>query len=515
MRSITLLAVLGAATVLITGCGGNSSNATGSGTVKSGGTFTMALNSDPGNLDPLSNAGSALFEISQLAYDRLLAVDPKSGAVRPALASAWKADGTAVTLTLKPGITCSDGSPLTASDVAANLTYLSDPKNKSPFLGVFYPAGATAKGDDQAGTVSIELAANSPFVLAGLANLPIVCRAGLDDRKSLAATSSGTGPYQLTQAVPGSQYTYKIRDGYTWGPDGASTAVKGMPDTIVMKIVQNASTAANLLLSGGLNAAHIGGPDAARLDAAKLFSASTPHLIGEQWYNQGKGHQTADPAVRKALTQALDLPQLAQVLTAGHGGPATTLAVSQPAACPGDSVSGNLPAHDPAAAKAALASAGISRLTFLYDNTGGSASAAAAELAVQQWKAAGIDVQAKAQNGTAIQQTIFGSGDWDIAWIPLNVNAPDQLVPFLSGPASPNGTNFAGIHNPDYEAGVAKAAALSGSDSCSAYLAAESALVSAADVVPFGNEDTKTYGAGAEFATPGQLAPTSIRMLAK
>ena len=47
----------------------------------------------------------------------------------------------------------------------------------------------------------------------------------------------GTGPYELTEAVPGDHYTYQIRDGYTWGPNGATTAEEGMPDTVVMKIV--------------------------------------------------------------------------------------------------------------------------------------------------------------------------------------------------------------------------------------------------------------------------------------
>ena len=56
-----------------------------------------------------------------------------------------------------------------------------------------------------------------------------------------------------------------------------------------------------------------------------------------------------------ALTQALDLGELASVSTAGAGTPATTLAAIEPVSCPGDSVSGSLPAQDVDAAKAALA----------------------------------------------------------------------------------------------------------------------------------------------------------------
>jgi peptide/nickel transport system substrate-binding protein len=217
-----------------------------------------------------------------------------------------------------------------------------------------------------------------------------------------------------------------------------------------------------------------------------------------------------------ALTQALDLGQLEKVLTAGKGTPATTLAAIEPVACPGDSVSSALPAQDVSAAKAAAKKASSGTLTFIYDTSGGSAVAAAAELAVQQWKAAGIDVKAKGQDETAINQLLFGTGDWDIAWVPLNVNSPDQLVPFLSGAGlADGGTNFSAIDNKDYTAAVQKASAMPGTSGCSTWLGAESDLVSSADIVPFANSAVQTFGNGAEFETPGQLVPTSIRMVAK
>jgi peptide/nickel transport system substrate-binding protein len=506
---------------LLAGCGADdSSEGDGGGgsdaaKVVDGGTFTMALASDPGSLDPQMGAGSALFTVSQLAYDSLLSVNAESGAIESQLATDWVVDGTNVTFTLADGVTCADGSELTPTDVADNIAFVGDPKNQSPFLGTFLPVGATAKADDAAGTVTLKLAAPAPFVLNGLASLPMVCPGGMDDRKALAQATAGTGPYELTDAAPGEQYTYQIRDGYTWGPNGATTATEGMPDTIVMKIVQNETTSANLLLSGDINAASIIGPDAERLDKAGLFSATTPALLGEQWYNHAKGRATSDPDVRMALTQALDLAELQNVLTSGKGTPATTLTTLEPTACPGDSVSGSVPATDTEAAQAALDAAGPLELTFLYSTGGGSGVAAAAELAVQQWEALGIKVTAKGQDDTALQGTIFGAGDWDIAWVPLNVNSPDQVVPFLSGTAAPDGTNFSAIDNADYNAGVKEASAMSGEDGCDTWLQAESALFAAADIVPFANSVVQTFGAKAEFETPGQLVPTSIRMLAE
>ena len=44
---------------------------------------------------------------------------------------------------------------------------------------------------------------------------------------------------------------------------------------------------------------------------------------------------------------------------------------------------------------------------------------------------------------------------------------------------------------------------------------AESKLIAAADIVPFANNAVTTFGAKAEFETPGNLVPTSIRMTAK
>ncbi|WIX98545.1 ABC transporter substrate-binding protein [Amycolatopsis mongoliensis] len=516
------------AAAALTGCGG-ASDSSGKAAVVDGGTFTLGLSSDPGNLDPQMGAGSALYTVTQFAYDPLLSVDGETGEIRSGLAKSWKLRDTTVSLTLAPGITCADGAKLTATDVAANLNFVADPNNKSPFLGAFFPPGAKTVGDNAAGTVTITLAQPAPFVLNGLAGLPIVCPGGLADRGALKTATAGTGPYKLVEAAPGDHYTYALREGYTWGPDGATTATKGLPKTVVMKVVQNETTAANLLLSGGLSAAQIAGPDADRLEKAGLFAAKTPALVGEQWYNQAAGRVTADPKVRMALTQALDLGQLQKVLTSGQGSPATTLAANEPVACPGDSVSRALPAANPQAAAALLDQAGWLAggdgkrtkggkplaLVFLYQNNNGSGGDAAAELAVKQWKAIGVEATARSQDETTLTTALFGAGDWDVAWVSVNVSTPDQLVPFLSGPAAPQGNNFAAIADPEYDKAVKAAMATQGTAGCGAWLAAESGLIARAALVPFAGKVVRTFGKAAEFRTPGQLIPTSIRMLAK
>lgn len=511
------------------GAGGSSGGGSGAsgGKVVSGGTFTMSLASDPGNLDPQLSAASSVLQISAFAYDQLISID-SAGKLSSALATSWKASGTTARLTIRPGITCSDGTTFSAATAAANINFVGNPKNKSPLLGTYLPPGATATA--KGSTLMIKLAAPAPFVLQGLAVLPMVCKAGLANRSMLAHKSDGTGLFKLTQDVASDHLTFTKRSGYTWGAGGVTSTTAGLPGTVVVKFVSNETTAANLLLSGALNAASVIGPDTKRLQAANVFAAKEQTLLGEMWFNHAMKRPGADLAVRKALTQAVDLTQLAKVLSSNEGTPATTFAVAPPVACPGNSISAALPPHGLSKAAATLDAAGWKAgsggvrskdgkplaLTFIYDTALGSAGAAAAQLAAATWKQMGADVTMRAQSDTQIvQTTLGGSGNWDVAWLTLNVSNPDQLVPFLSGPSPTKGNNFGMINNPTYQAGIAKAGKLQGTKGCPDWLAAESALVKNADVIPFANKVISTFGKGAQFASGSTaVVPTTIRMQA-
>lgn len=489
-----------------------------------GGTFTQILNADPGNLDPQMSAGSALFDVSVFAYDTLVAVDAE-GKPQSQLASDWTQDGLTATLTLNDGILCSDGTEFTAQTAADNLNWISDPANQSAFLGAFFPVGVTTVAEGN--TVTLTLSAPAPFLLLGLANLPMVCDAGLADRSTLAAASNGTGPYVLTEAVPNDHYTFELREEYAWGPDGATVDEAGIPAVVNIRIVADGTTATNLMLSGEGNAAQLLGPDAERALGADLFALESSAVVGEQWYNHAEGHPTSDPAVRMALTQALDLDELANVITTGKGGPASALATVDPRGCTFDSVSDVLPDFDVDAANAALDAAGWKlgadgvrvkdgtplSIVFLYQNGLGAAGTAAAELAIAAWEQIGVDVDGREQDEPSILDAIFSTGAWDVSWVPVSVNSPDQLIGFLSGIVPPEGVNFSGIQNSDYEAAIAEAMQLPGTEGCPTWQEAESALIEAADMVPFAEGTVYMFGSGAEFEWTGQIAPTSIRML--
>jgi peptide/nickel transport system substrate-binding protein len=510
------------ATTSLAACGA-SSDSGGSGEYVSGGTFTLATLADPGNLDPQASFTAA--EIAPFAYDTVVAADP-SGEVKPQLASSWDVTEKAVTFEIRKGITCSDGSPFDAQTVVDNIAHVADIKSASPFRGVYVPADATASASGS--TVTVSLPTPSPFVLEGFTRLPMVCESGMKDRDSLKAGSAGTGPFTVTESVPGDHYSLAVRKGYTWGPDGAKTSEPGTPEKVVFKIVANETTAANLILGGQANAASFFGPDGDRLAKKGIGSVKNKVAYAHQWYNQAPGRVGSDPVVRKALTQALDLTELRKVIASGRGSAPTAVAVYDPGVCGDDTVKGNVPTTDPAAAAKALAEDGWTKgsdgvlvkggkkltLKFIYSSQG-PGQTAAAELAVAAWKKLGVKADAKAMDITEQTAALFQTGDWDITWSSPKAPNPLVLAPFFSGPSpAKGGNNLASVANAEYDAQVKTALTKVGNDSCPAWKAAETALLRDADIVPFANITTLTFHKHAELKRVGVLTvPTSIRML--
>jgi peptide/nickel transport system substrate-binding protein len=474
------------------------------------GSVTAVVPTDPGNLDPQQTLLQAARYIDTYAYDTLVTlVGP--GKVVSNLAQSWKVvSPKKVEFTLFKGITCSDGTQMTASVVKQNLDYVGNPTNKSPLLGLFMPIGATVVANNSARTVTVTTTTPQPFMIQGLALVQLICSKGLANRSLLDHGTDGTGPYKLTGAVPGDHYTMSVRKGYTWGPGGATTAAGGLPAKVTLKVVTNESTAANLLLTGGANLASISGPDRTRLNKAKLFSLVTSAQPNELFFNENPGHPAANPAVRKALVQALNLNQLGTVATSGRGLKMTQLSLQNFTPCAGNSVAGSVPAYNPSAARSALSGTGVK---LLYPTDAGPSYPPTAELAQQQLSAAGAKVTLEPQSTATLQGTIFGSGDWDVLIIAIGVGNPAQFTSFVSGPTPPHGTNFAGIDNRDYKLAVTRATRRVGAAGCKYWLDGERALFKAGDIAPMQVTTAASYGKKLTFTlgVEGPL-PTSLRL---
>lgn len=480
-----------------------------------GKTLTMLVSADPGNLDPQMSSLSATLQFDQFLYDKLLGVDP-DGKLVPRLAETWDASATEATFTLREGITCSDGTPLTATDVADNINWVADPDNGSASLGLFVQPGASATADDAARTVTVTTQAPDPFLAQSLGGLYIVCPDGMVDRDVLAKGEAGTGMYTLSESVPGDHYTLERRTDYAWGAgEDFDPDETGRPDTVILKVVENESTAVNLLLSGDANIARVVGPDRDRVASEDLYEVDMGTVLGELWFNHKEGQPTADRAVRTALAQALDLEQLRAVASGGTGTPSTSLINPGMSPCTADNVSGNLPEQDVDAAKAALDGKGL-KLTLYFPTSLGPNMQAGAELIQTAWSAVGVDVTIKPMTDTeAAQILLSGQGQWDVAIMPVGLPLPSQLVPFVSGPGAPDGQNFPSVDNAEYTAAVQKAMGEIGEAGCADWNAAEVALLTQVDVIPFANATVPQFGNGVIFELDqGTVQPGSVRMLA-
>jgi peptide/nickel transport system substrate-binding protein len=490
------------------------------------GTFTMAAAEDWGKFDPYRGQ---IYDLSFLAYDSLVHMQP-NGSFVSGLAEKWSADPRAARFTLRPNLTCSDGAALTATDVAAAINYVSDPKNKSMLYGLNTPTvPLTASGDNAARSVDVVVRKPFGFLLQTIGRLPIVCAKGLKNPKLLESASDGTGPFVLTDVAPGRSYSFRVRKDYAWGPGGAKTTEPGTPARVVLRIIGNETTAANLLLSGELNLARISGEDRQRLAARGLESLTASEPGDWLWFNQIGDRETADPRVRQALVHAVDMTQAIKVNAGATGRAATGLAPVEPRACAGNAVAGQLPGHDATAAQTLLDKAGWTRgadgfrrkagapLTFdlLYVPALSVYEKPTAELLAQQWSGVGVKVNLVAGTRADFTKALYETSNYDILLAGGGFSLPSQAVKYLSGPIPPDGTNVAGIENSEYNRLVAKAEAMTPPDACIYWDQAERALYHNADVVPISNRTQywflrKGQAQARSFNAP---VPTSLRVL--
>ena len=99
---------------------------------------------------------------------------------------------------------------------------------------------------------------------------------------------------------------------------------------------------------------------------------------------------------------------------------------------------------------------------------------------------------------------------------PNNVNSPDQMVSFFSGPApADGGANLSSIDNSDYNAAVADAMTKTGADACTSFQQAESALFKANDVIAWAVRPNQIFVTkNVQYEYVGRTQVTGLRLTA-
>ncbi|HEX6360652.1 ABC transporter substrate-binding protein [Actinophytocola sp.] len=326
-RSWVAAGVIAAAVVSLAACG-TDAGATSTDTV------SMSLNTDPATFDPALAKGGDDFTVARLLFDTVVRRDEKN-TLAGGIASKWSTEDAAhYTLTIRSGLSCSDGTEINPTVVANSLTrFAAKETGSSGRTLALGSATATFTPDDAAGTVTVALSAPWSDFLTGL-TLPqsgIVCPAGLADPAGLAAgTVKGafSGPYTLSSSQPAVQYDLALRGDYKAWPEFKKPLTGEAPKKLNLMPITDYATIANQLLAGSLNVGVIADQNVARFDNTPGYTtAQAVNTTTYLMFNERPGTAFADrPDLRKAVAEAVDSQAFSDIISDGRG--ETLLSVS-------------------------------------------------------------------------------------------------------------------------------------------------------------------------------------------
>ncbi len=477
------------------------------------GRVAIRLAGDVDTFDPHRTRSTIGYQFALSMYDRLVSVDA-NGKIVPYLATSWQVTPTSATLTLRNDATCSDGTKVTASVAAASLRRLGAPETRAPYaVRTFGVGGYTVAADDAAGTVTVTL--NRPFsdLLLGLA-MPwasIVCPAGLRDVDALGSKSFGSGFYVLDQSIRGSSYTVVARNDYKWGPKDAAP-LDGLPRRLAYRVVGNTTTAANLLLAGGLDIAGISGRDLDRVKSNTALFRTESVSFGTDYllFNQAEGRPGADRALRTAMAMAIDREGYNKAAYAGQAKPVTNFLTSK-VDCFNRATKDLVPRIDPNEARATLQRAGWTAAAdgklakdgkpLTVKVLGYPGQNAGPEYLFEALQKIGVAAQLQIVEFGTLTTIYFGSGDWDVTAFPFGppMPSPNTITAFVSGPTPPAGTNLAHIRNEEFLTLSEAGRTTTGVGRCVHWVQAQAVLLKNVDIVPLVARVTQMFARGLEF----------------
>ncbi|PID56729.1 ABC transporter substrate-binding protein [candidate division KSB3 bacterium] len=196
-------------------------------------TLTLALESDPTNIDPRFGTDVNSARVYQLVSNALIRKDPHSNLV-PDLAERWEnPDDKTYVFYLRKGVKFHDGSEFTAEDVKYTFESMLDPESNSPKAYAFKNIKSIQISDPY--TITFRLnEVSAPFLLEMV--IPIVPKKAAEQElnEKFTETLIGTGPFKLVSWTHDQQLVFKANRDYYSGPPKIDTLVlKIIPDDTV------------------------------------------------------------------------------------------------------------------------------------------------------------------------------------------------------------------------------------------------------------------------------------------
>ena len=351
------------------------------------GVLVYPIASEPASLDPQDADDEVSTLVAAQLYEGLFDLDA-NGAIVPAAAQEVMAspDSKTYTVTLRSGMTWSDGQPVTAQNYVDGVCRLLDPAVGNPYYYLLtdiagvtrakeYASGdladCTKVGVNAVDALTLQIALERPAAfLPKLLAMPVFWPAAPAPSAVISGTGviSGTapisttlpagpvvnGPYLLAEQVANDHITLKKNPSY-WN------AAQVDVEQIEFKLLPDPAKQLARYEAGDVQVAEFPASETPRIEADPGFGQELQKLIRPGVSYLGLNTQsgpTADPAVRRAMAQAIDRQFLInEVLKQPWHVPAQTLIPPGVPGHQGDKPDVGL-AYNPEAARAALAEAG-------------------------------------------------------------------------------------------------------------------------------------------------------------
>jgi peptide/nickel transport system substrate-binding protein len=388
-----------------------------------GGALTVSIRSEPGTFNRFSPRGGnqgPVDALTRVMHATLVHVNRVTGDVEPWLAEKWTAsdDGRSYTLTLRDGVTFSDGKPFTSADVAFTFQALYDPAVDSPVASAVKVEGKPLQiATPDPRTVVITMPAPFAPGIALLDNVPILpkhqLQAALDAHtfaeawgtKTPPAEIAGLGPFTMAEYVPAQRITF-VRNPRYFRKDASGGALPYL-DRLVLEFIAGGQDPEILRLESGavdfMSQADIRPEDIAALrrlqgqgalQLAEVGVSIDPNCL---WFNLTPGAAAGKakpyllrPEFRRAISLAVDRAAIASTVYLGAAapayGPITPGNKTWYAASPRTEV------HDPAQAKTLLNGLGLT------DRNG--------DGMLDDWKGQPVKFSILVQRGTIRERTV-------------------------------------------------------------------------------------------------------------
>jgi peptide/nickel transport system substrate-binding protein len=258
-------------------------------------------------------------------YDSLFALPEGTGfagdGIEPSVATEWvySEGNTVLDIRLRDDVRFTDGTPLNAEAVKANLEYVSMPEA--------FNAASWSRVDEiiLTGDLELQIRLSSPDAqfLQQLSSSPLANPTAFEDREKLTLEPAGSGPYLLDEVSNDSYYVF-VRNPDYWDPDAYAY------DQVEIAMLPDVTARVNALKAGQVDVAGIFSAQAPELEASGFDITTSTSVWAGLIFGDRRGEISppiGNLKVRQAISMALDRVGFDESAGNGYGDPSNQIGV--------------------------------------------------------------------------------------------------------------------------------------------------------------------------------------------